>query len=139
MKDRPEAARARAARRYREKRAIVLAEQKAYKHRVRAAAKGVSAGSFTPAQWAALCEIFDGRCAYCDALAPLEIEHMTPITRGGAHDASNIVPACKSCNSGKRDRTLCEWRGAGRWALACACERCTVSPRRTANGTLPAA
>jgi 5-methylcytosine-specific restriction endonuclease McrA len=32
-----------------------------------------------------------------------------PLTRGGSHSITNIVPACKTCNSSKRDRLLHEW------------------------------
>ena len=34
----------------------------------------------------------------------LTMDHITPISKGGAHTASNIVPACQSCNSKKNNR-----------------------------------
>lgn len=47
---------------------------------------------------------FDNSCAYCGAKPDytlIEIEHFYPICSGGAHDLSNIVPACHACNRSK--------------------------------------
>ena len=44
---------------------------------------------------------FGNCCAYCGCAGDMEIEHVVPISRGGAHDISNIVPACAPCNSSK--------------------------------------
>lgn len=49
-----------------------------------------------------------GPCVYCAAPAA-EVDHIRPLSRGGIEHASNLVPACKSCNSGKKDRMLDEW------------------------------
>lgn len=45
-------------------------------------------------------------CAYCFELRPLALDHVAPVSRGGAHDVSNAVMACKSCNSRKSNRPL---------------------------------
>ena len=37
-------------------------------------------------------------------------DHMTPRSRGGSDDDSNIVQCCSGCNTMKGDRTLEEWR-----------------------------
>lgn len=50
-----------------------------------------------------------GRCAYCDRMAPLTMDHVVPLVRGGQHAIGNILPACHSCNASKRDRLLVEW------------------------------
>jgi 5-methylcytosine-specific restriction endonuclease McrA len=48
-------------------------------------------------------------CAYCGATGDLHIEHVVPISFGGTHVLSNIVPACKSCNFSKRDKDAEGW------------------------------
>ncbi len=45
----------------------------------------------------------DHRCEYCRAPEaifnfPFEIEHITPISRGGTDEESNLALACRSCN-----------------------------------------
>jgi len=42
-----------------------------------------------------------------------ELDHVIPLSRGGAHALSNLVAACHRCNHQKRDRTLAEW--VSRW------------------------
>jgi 5-methylcytosine-specific restriction endonuclease McrA len=48
-------------------------------------------------------------CAYCGVTGDLHIEHVVPISFGGTHVLSNIVPACKSCNFSKRDKDAESW------------------------------
>ena len=49
-------------------------------------------------------------CAYCgDTEAPLAIDHVVPVSRGGSNHLRNLVPACKRCNSAKGDKTWGEW------------------------------
>lgn len=52
---------------------------------------------------------FDHFCAYCGQSAPLQIEHFIPISRGGTHVLSNILPACQPCNYAKRDHDPETW------------------------------
>lgn len=55
-------------------------------------------------------ELFNHCCAYCgEPSDKLEVEHMTPIIKGGIHDDSNIVPACRRCNAQKGEMTIEEW------------------------------
>lgn len=54
----------------------------------------------TAAQWKAMKEHFKHCCAYCGRKAQrLTQDHITPLPKGGSHTLSNIVPACRSCNS----------------------------------------
>lgn len=54
-------------------------------------------------------------CGHCDIRNSYEIEHVTPITRPGSrNDMSNIVLACRSCNSKKKDKLPHEWPEGGR-------------------------
>lgn len=46
---------------------------------------------------------FGGLCWMCGEVADT-VDHVKPLSRGGAHMASNLRPACRPCNSRKRDR-----------------------------------
>ncbi|MER8014256.1 HNH endonuclease [Streptomyces griseoluteus] len=48
------------------------------------------------------------RCAYCDARAT-HLDHVHPLSKGGADKESNMVPACAGCNLSKGAKTLAEW------------------------------
>lgn len=63
----------------------------------------------TAKAWEMLKDDYGGRCAYCNKIASLEMDHIVPITRGGKHEIENIVPACKSCNSRKYNIPLLVW------------------------------
>jgi 5-methylcytosine-specific restriction endonuclease McrA len=58
---------------------------------------------FTAQQWVALQIAFDHRCAYCHKRhkGRLTQDHVIPLSKGGSHTVSNIVPACSPCNSKK--------------------------------------
>lgn len=43
-------------------------------------------------------------CQYCGRKAPevtLEVDHITPTSKGGKNIATNLITACMSCNRGK--------------------------------------
>ena len=64
--------------------------------------RGAPVNDFTAGQWKALKESYHYCCAYCGKKSQrLEKDHITPLSKGGAHTLSNIVPACKSCNCRK--------------------------------------
>jgi 5-methylcytosine-specific restriction endonuclease McrA len=43
-------------------------------------------------------------CAYCGVQpGRLTQDHVIPLSRGGIHSASNVVPACHRCNCSKQD------------------------------------
>jgi 5-methylcytosine-specific restriction endonuclease McrA len=48
-------------------------------------------------------EHYDHCCAYCGTRAKghLTQDHLTPLSAGGSHTVSNVIPACRSCNSRK--------------------------------------
>lgn len=73
--------------------------------RRRAKVLGAPISDFTPAQWKEMQAAYDHRCAYCRKRAKgrLTQDHLTPLSKGGSHTASNVVPACRSCNSKKND------------------------------------
>ena len=52
-------------------------------------------------------------CAYCGKrrTAPsFDIDHMTPVVRGGSNEASNLQVICRPCNQRKGDQTDAEFR-----------------------------
>ncbi len=49
-------------------------------------------------------------CAYC-GLASNQLEHCTPVCRGGWNSADNCVAACSRCNASKGSKTVLEFFG----------------------------
>lgn len=50
------------------------------------------------------------RCVRCGTHEDLTVDHIVPISKGGADDPddiSNLQTLCKSCNSSKGNRELC--------------------------------
>ena len=62
--------------------------------------------------------VFDkcgSRCHYCGTTDALTIDHKVPTAKGGTDDLSNLLLACRSCNSSKRGKDydeFIEWRRA---------------------------
>lgn len=69
----------------------------------------VLVNDFTADQWLALLEAYSRRCAYCGIAGVLTEDHLVPLSRGGDHTLTNIVPACQSCNSSKHTKTALEY------------------------------
>lgn len=74
-------------------------------HRMRASGGSGMAGS----AWLSMVAAFGGRCAYCGVCAPLQQDHVVPISSGGVHELENILPACEPCNARKRAMSLAEF------------------------------
>ncbi len=74
-----------------------------HRRRARLAA---SAGAFTAHEWDILCAYYRHRCLCCDQQVPLTVDHVIPISAGGANTIDNIQPLCRSCNSRKNDRAI---------------------------------
>lgn len=59
-------------------------------------------GRFTHKEWQALCDWFGNACLRCGATGVLlTIDHVAPVSKGGANTIDNLQPLCKSCNSSK--------------------------------------
>jgi 5-methylcytosine-specific restriction endonuclease McrA len=43
-------------------------------------------------------------CIYCGSRDDLTLEHIIPLSRGGANHRANLAMACWPCNKTKRDR-----------------------------------
>ncbi len=89
-----------------DKRSKIMIFQNA-KRRSRKIANG--GRGFNKFQWQDLLARCDGFCAYCRVRKANSIDHFIPLSKGGLHDFCNIVPACRMCNSTKRDNDPREW------------------------------
>lgn len=50
-------------------------------------------------------------CTYCTGAAD-QWDHVTPLSKGGAHAVENYLPSCKVCNQRKSAKALREWAPA---------------------------
>lgn len=57
-----------------------------------------------------LVSLYSSSCFYCGSKEKIQADHVVPLSRGGRHSIGNLVPACRSCNSSKSDKTIMEWR-----------------------------
>lgn len=53
--------------------------------------------------------IKDECCVYCGSKEKLTFDHIIPLSRGGPDITSNLVLACRKCNSSKRDKDIFYW------------------------------
>lgn len=66
---------------------------------------------YTLEQWESILALCGWRCVYCGVSikdSPSQ-DHFVPVSKGGPHTASNILPACRSCNSSKNNSQPQEW------------------------------
>jgi len=64
----------------------------------------------TTAEWKVVLKEFDNKCAYCGVNFTKKIpptqDHVIPVSKGGNHTKTNVVPACRPCNSKKKDKLI---------------------------------
>ena len=48
-------------------------------------------------------------CVYCGSTENLTTDHIIPISKGGTQDSKNLINACGSCNSAKRNSFFIDW------------------------------
>ena len=53
-------------------------------------------------------------CIYCGSTDHLSLDHIIPLNKGGPDEGSNLVWACRSCNSSKGDKDIFYWYGLER-------------------------
>jgi 5-methylcytosine-specific restriction endonuclease McrA len=65
----------------------------------------------TDTQWQEIKKERENRCYFCAVCCeePTQ-EHLQPLSRGASHKKSNVVPACRTCNSMKGKKTEREYR-----------------------------
>lgn len=76
-------------------------------NRKRSINRGIGGGVCTLDTWAARVEFYGWKCFYCNITLTedtLTADHRIPVSKGGTNWPSNLVPACKACNCGKRDK-----------------------------------
>ena len=87
-------------------------------HRRKALQLGAMGADYTTADMIkARCELWGNRCYIC-GVPMQEIDHVKPLSKGGAHLPCNLRPVCKSCNCSKNDRWPVKVETAGR-AIRC--------------------
>ena len=72
----------------------------------RRAAKTLAGGSYTVAEWTALCKQGHNRCLCCGKRRKLTADHVVPLSKGGTSNIENIQPLCLPCNSSKGTKTI---------------------------------
>lgn len=79
-----------------------------HRHRARINNAG---GSFTEHEFTELCIRHGDVCVCCGEGGKLTVDHIVPLSRGGANNIDNIQPLCLSCNSKKYVHTV-DYRNA---------------------------
>jgi 5-methylcytosine-specific restriction endonuclease McrA len=64
----------------------------------RAATAGYGGPHFTATQWRELVEACGGRCLRCGSSGDLTVDHIVPLSLGGANTIENVQPLCSACN-----------------------------------------
>ena len=66
--------------------------------------------TFTKDEWLNCLKCFNNACCYCGEKPEiLHQEHFVPVTQSGNYTKDNILPACKSCNSSKNNKSFFDW------------------------------
>jgi 5-methylcytosine-specific restriction endonuclease McrA len=77
----------------------------------RRASKIKNGGTITEKEWKDLCEKYGNMCLCCKrADVRLTLDHVVPLSSGGANTIGNAQPLCLSCNSAKGAKTI-DYRG----------------------------
>jgi 5-methylcytosine-specific restriction endonuclease McrA len=53
-----------------------------------------------------------GMCCWCCVNQATTIDHFLPVSKGGTHSPSNLLPACNSCNGRKQASDPYQWFSA---------------------------
>jgi len=68
--------------------------------RYRAVKRG-NGGTYSLDDWRDMCDLAGGRCLMCGKDAPLTVDHVLPVSKGGRSNIANLQPLCQSCNAKK--------------------------------------
>jgi hypothetical protein len=64
---------------------------------------------YTAKDWEYAQTFFGNACCYCGSKTDMTKDHVVPLSTGGELSRDNIVPACLSCNSAKKDIEMELW------------------------------
>lgn len=82
------------------------------------ARKQNAAGAVTRQEWDEVLEHYGHSCLRCGALGDLVMDHIVPLSRGGANEKANVQPLCRRCNNRKFTRATDFRPDKGAWAHA---------------------
>lgn len=74
--------------------------------------KRIGNEEITKEEWFEVMNKYEWKCLYCGCDLTKynrSMDHIIPISKGGRNIKENIAPACKHCNSSKKDKYLHEW------------------------------
>jgi hypothetical protein len=54
-------------------------------------------------------EKWNYECAYCGSEENLTLDHITPRSKGGSDRITNVLCACKNCNTSKGHQSWYDW------------------------------
>lgn len=77
----------------------------------RRARKASAGGTYTAAEWRALCAALGNRCLACGSAGPLTVDHVVPLAMGGSNGVENLQPLCNPCNV-RKGRSVMDYRPA---------------------------
>lgn len=103
-------------------------DQVRYQSQVKRVRKLNAEGSYTLEQWQTLLSFFDC-CPKCKKQKVLTVDHIIPLSKGGTNFLDNLQPLCGSCNSGKNNHVIIDYRprSARLWAFMQVQEACIAS------------
>jgi 5-methylcytosine-specific restriction endonuclease McrA len=56
--------------------------------------------------WIYLLNLFGNKCLNCGSQSNIQIDHVVPLSVGGAHAIHNLQPLCGKCNNSKKSKTI---------------------------------
>jgi hypothetical protein len=60
----------------------------------------------TQVEWEYVLEKHGRMCLKCGSKDKIHMDHVVPLSKGGAHDRDNVQPLCNKCNSRKHAKTV---------------------------------
>lgn len=61
-------------------------------------------GKISLEQWSEILAKNNHQCVKCKTDKRIEMDHIIPLSKGGAHSVENIQPLCRSCNASKGNK-----------------------------------